>query len=182
MRKDGGQYIAYAALNRSRNADPGFDLSSYVTFGPSLRYVEDTPLYLWQFNTYWSNRQVDWRFLEYRNVEICNAFQQGTARQRREQRAIFVPAGEGTSARRRRVQVQCGLDRLSQTLDRLNKAMPDLSALYAPAVGKLYDKMLKLFLQNQPKHLEPLAYMVRGNTGGGRLVAYILKHLIDNGS
>lgn len=36
-----------------------------------------------------------------------------------------------------------------QTLDRLNKAMTSLSALYAPAVCKLYDKMLKLFLQNR---------------------------------
>ncbi|WP_158302247.1 hypothetical protein [Paenibacillus mesophilus] len=115
MRKDGGQYIAYAALNRSRNADPGFDLSSYVTFGPSLRYVEDSPLYLWQFNTYWSDRQVDWRFLEYRNVEVCHAFQQGE-----------LPDNEGNSEQysfllekgyirktEEGYKFKCGLDRLS---------------------------------------------------------------------
>ncbi|MCM3133539.1 RNA polymerase sigma factor [Paenibacillus polysaccharolyticus] len=184
MRKDGGQYIAYAALDRSHYPDPGFDMGSYVTFGPSIRYVEDTPLYLWQFNTYWSDRETDWRFLEYRNVEICHAFQQGELpdnEDNAEQYSFLLEKGYIRKTKEGYKFNAVWFDS-PQTLDRLNKAMPDLSALYAPAVGKLYDKMLNLFLQNQPKHLEPqLAYMVRGNTGGGRLVAYILKHLIDNG-
>ncbi|SIR06881.1 RNA polymerase sigma factor, sigma-70 family [Paenibacillus sp. RU4T] len=183
MRKDGGQYIAYAALNRSRNADPGFDLNRYVTLGPMLRYVEDSPLYLWQFNTYWSDRQ-DWRHLEYRDVEVCHAFRQGELPDNEENRELYSFLLEKGYIRKTEEGYKFNAVWIDspQTMGRLNKAMPDLSDLYAPAVGKLYDKMLKLFLQNQPKHLEPqIAYMVRGNTGGGRLVAYILKHLTDNG-
>ncbi|WKL03672.1 hypothetical protein Q0F98_09625 [Paenibacillus amylolyticus] len=115
MRKDGGQYIAYAALNQSHSSDPGFDLSSYVTFGPSLHYVEDTPLYLWQFNTYWSDRQMDWRFLEYWNVEICHAFQQGELpdnEENAEQYSFLLEKGYIRKTEEG-VQVQCGLDRLS---------------------------------------------------------------------
>ncbi|CAM4092687.1 hypothetical protein L1N85_10315 [Paenibacillus alkaliterrae] len=39
----------------------------------------------------------------------------------------------------------------SDTLRKLNNAMPDLSKLYAPAIAKLYEGMLQLSMQNQPK-------------------------------
>ncbi|CDN42756.1 hypothetical protein BN871_BW_00280 [Paenibacillus sp. P22] len=166
MRKDGGQYVAYAALNRSRHADPGFDLNRYVTLGPMLRYVEDSPLYLWQFNTHWSDRK-DWRHLDYRDVEVCHAFRQGELPDNEENRELYSFLLEKGYIRKTEKGYKFNAVWMDspQTMDRLNKAMPDLSDLYAPAVGKLYDKMLKLFLQNQPKHLEPqIAYMVRGNT------------------
>jgi len=37
-------------------------------------------------------------------------------------------------------------------------------------------------MQGQPKHLEPqIAYMTWINSAGGALIAYILKHLVDQG-
>ena len=88
---------------------PGFDMGSYVTFGPSLRYVEDTPLYLWQFNTSWVTARsigVSWNTGMSKFVMRSN---KGTARQRRTPSSIRSCWRKDTSARRRRVQIQCGL-------------------------------------------------------------------------
>jgi hypothetical protein len=59
--------------------------------------------------------------------------------------------------------------------------MPDLTKLHAPAIRKLYTEIHKLAMQNQPKYLEPqIAYMMKSEVSGGKLVTYVLKHLVDN--
>lgn len=76
MRKDGGQYISFATLERSVPPALSFDPSAYAYCGTMNRSQEGSPLYLWQLNTAWSDRQ-DWRYLTFGDVEICDAFRKG---------------------------------------------------------------------------------------------------------
>jgi len=183
MRKDGGQYIAYATLERNIQPDISFNPRHYTICGTMNRYQEGSPLYLWQFNTYWSDRQ-DWRYLTFKDVEVCHAFWNGDLsddESNREQIVFLLEKGYVRKSEKGFAFNAIWMDS-PETLKRLNNAIPDLSEIYAPAISHLYEKMLKLTMQNQPNHLEPqIAHMVRVNTCGGMLTAYVLKHLIDNG-
>ncbi|MDF2723782.1 MAG: hypothetical protein K0Q59_3457 [Paenibacillus sp.] len=183
-RKDGGQYIAFATLARSMKPEVSFDPRYYFINGEMTRSGgEGSPLYLWQLNTYWSDRP-HWQFLTYRDIELCYAFWKGELSNdetSREKLAYLLEKGY-IRKEANGYSFQAVWFDSPETLERLNQAMPDLTAIYAPAISQLYEAMLKLRMQNQPKHLEPqIAHMVRQNTGGGVLSAYILKHLVDSG-
>ncbi|MGM0881418.1 MAG: RNA polymerase sigma factor [Bacillota bacterium] len=183
MRKDGGHYIAYASLEKSIQPRLSFDPHSYYICGTMTRYQEGSALYLWQLNTYWSERK-DWRYLDFKDVEVCNEFWKGGLTDddtHREEYAFLLEKGY--------VRKLDGEYRFNavwidspETLNRLNRVMPDLASLYAPAITNLYEKMLELTVLNQPKHLEPqIAHFVKGSICGGVLTAYVLKHLVDSG-
>lgn len=183
MRKDGGHYIAYASLDKSIRSELSFDPRYYDICGMMTRYQEGSSLYLWQLNTYWSERK-DWRELYFKDVEVCNAFWSGNLPDEeayREHYAFLLEKGYIVKTedgyRFNAVWVDS-----PETLNRLNRTMPDLSGLYGPAMSKLYEDMLDLSILNQPKHLEPqIAHLVKGGICGGVLSAYVLKHLVDNG-
>jgi RNA polymerase sigma factor (sigma-70 family) len=183
MRKDGGQYIAYATLDRSIQPVLSFDPRYNYICGTMTRYQEGSPLYLWQLNTYWSDRQ-DWRYLNFKDVEICKAFWNGDLtdeESNREQYAFLLEKGYIRKSEGGYQFNAVWIDS-PDTLNRLNSLMPDLSKIYSSAITNLYEKTLVLVMQNQPKHLVPqIAHMVKGNTCGGLLTAYILKHLVDSG-
>lgn len=182
MRKDGGQYIAFATLERNVQPDLSFNPRYYIC-GTMNRSREGSPLYLWQLNTCWSDRQ-DWRYLTFKDVEVCHAFWKGDLsddESNREQYAFLLEKGYI-----RKSEGGCQFNAVwidsPDTLKRLNNVIPDLSHIYDSAIGNLYENLLKLKMQNQPKHLElQIAHIVRANTCGGILTAHILKHLIDNG-
>lgn len=183
IRKDGGRYIAYASLKKKKPFDLSFDPRHYSLCGTMNRSQDGSPLYLWQLNTYWSDRK-DWRFLTFKDVEVCCAFWKGELpddEAHREQYAFLLEKGyirpTENGYRFNAVWVDS-----PETLQRWNNVMPDLSGIYKPVVSRLYESLLELTMRNQPKHLEPqLAHMVRGNSYGGFLTAYILKHLVDHG-
>jgi len=183
MRKDGGHYIAYAKLIRDARPELSFDPRQYEICGAMNRYREGSPLYLWQINTHWSDRK-DWRFLTFKDVELCHAFRVGylpDIDSNREAYSFLLEKGYIRHAERGYAFNAVWLDS-PKTLGRLNEAMPDLRWLYAPAIERLHERLLKLTMRNQPKHLEPqIAHMVRGNVSGGTLNAYLLKHLLDKG-
>ncbi len=75
------------------------------------RSQSGSPLYLWQMNTSWSNRQ-DWRFLHFHDVQICDLFRRGELaddEQHREEYA-FLLEKEYILADRRWIPFQCNLD------------------------------------------------------------------------
>lgn len=183
MRKDGGQYIAFATVERSVPPALSFDPSRYAYCGTMNRYREGSPLYLWQLNTAWSDRR-DWRYLAFEDVEICAAFRSGALSDdeaNRERYSFLLEKGYIRKTADGYAFNAVWIDS-PETLRRLNDAMPDLSETYAPAIRRLYESLLKLTMQDQPKHLEPqIAHMVKGNACGGTLVTYVLKHLVDTG-
>jgi RNA polymerase sigma factor (sigma-70 family) len=183
MRKDGGQYIAFATVEKTVQPNLSFDPGHYAFCGTMTRYREGSPLYLWQLNTYWSDRK-DWRYLTFEDVEVCYAFWKGDLPDDEShcEQYAFLLEKEYVRKTAEGYQFNAVWIDSPETLKRLNDVMPDLSRFYAPAITKLYEKTLELALQNQPKNLEPqITHMVRGNTGGGLLTTYILKHLVDHG-
>ncbi|WP_422660624.1 sigma-70 family RNA polymerase sigma factor [Paenibacillus sp. EC2-1] len=183
MRKDGGQYIAYATLEKSKQPELTFDPHNYDICGTMTRYQEGSSLYLWQLNTHWSDRE-GWRDLHYKDVEVCSQFWNGGLpddESHREYYAFLLEKGYIRKSEGKYHFNAVWIDS-PETLQRLNRVMPDLSSLYTPAVTKLYENMLELSILNQPKHLEPqIAHLVHGRVCGGILTAYVLKHLVDNG-
>ncbi|WP_199615268.1 RNA polymerase sigma factor [Paenibacillus alkalitolerans] len=183
VRKDGGHYIAYATLERSNKPKLSFDPRHYSFCGTMNRACEGSPLYLWQLDTYWSDRP-GWRHLNFKDVGVCYSFWKGKLPDdelHREQYA-FLLEKEYIRKTEEGFRFNAVWIDSPEMLHRLNAVMPDLSNIYKPAIANLYEKTLAITMQNQPKHLAPqIAHMVRGNTGGGRLITYILKHLVDQG-
>lgn len=58
LRKDGGNYIAVASIDKEIEKSDNFD---YKFCGDMYRGSEELALYGWQVNTTWSNREFDWR-------------------------------------------------------------------------------------------------------------------------
>lgn len=182
-RKDGGHYIAYAHMDNKISATLSFDPRHYEICGTMRRYREGSPLYLWQLNTYWSNRP-DWSRLHVQDAEACYAYWNGDLAEEsanQEQYAFLLEKGYIRKTERGYRFNAVWLDS-PETLRKLDEAMPNLDSVYGPAMRNLYERMLKLAMSNQPKHLAPqIAHLVRGNTCGGVFMAYLLKHLVDNG-
>lgn len=183
LRKDGGQYIAYARLEGRGFQNLSFDPHHYDYNGTMNRYKKGSPLFLWQFNTYWSDRK-GWKDLNFRDVEMCSAFWTGELKDEEANRERLAFLLEKAYIRKEADGYVFNTVRIDspEILRAVNAAMPDLSGVYTPAITKLYEQMLQLVLRDHPKHLEPqLTHMVRGNTCGGGLIPYVLKHLVDNG-
>lgn len=185
IRKDGGQYIAFSQLKGEPIADLGFDPKRYYHNGAMTRRSGDSSLYLWQMDTFWSDRNAEgWRNLTYKDAQLCHVFQQGTlpddgahkedyAYLLAKQYIVKTPQGYKFNA--------IWVDR-PETAKQISAAIPDLSKIFAPVVTKLYEQMLQLAMIGQPKHLEPqIAYMTKMNTANGAIIPYILNHLVDNG-
>lgn len=183
LRKDGGQYIAYADLVTSAPLELSYNPSEYAYCGTMNRSQDGSPLYLWQLNTYWSDRD-DWRYLHYADVEQCHAFWSGALadeEQHRERYAFLIRKGYIRQAAEGWQFNAIWIDSPA-TLARLNSLLPDLSAVYAPAIARLYERVLAINLRNQPQHLHrQIAYMVKVNCGGGDLTIRVLRHLLDRG-
>lgn len=183
MRKDGGQYVAYASLEKIRQPELSFDPCYYHICGAMNRYQEGSALYLWQMNTYWSDRE-GWKDLNFKDVEVCNQFWNGDLPDDESHREHYAFLFEKGYIRKLDGEYRFNAVWIDshETLHRLNRVMPDLSSLYMPAITKLYENMLELSILHQPKHLAPqIAHLVHGRVSGGILTAYVLKHLVDNG-
>ncbi|MFE5322060.1 hypothetical protein ACFQ88_25635 [Paenibacillus sp. NPDC056579] len=181
LRKDGGRYIAYAELKSETHTDPGYDISPYQINGPMTRSGGGS-LYLWQLNTYWSDRD-GWQRLRFKDAQACYAFWNGELGDEQacmEEYAFLL-------AKQYIVKTDTGfkfnavwVDR-PETAQQIAAAIPDLSKAFAPVIQSLYEQMLLLAMRDQPRHLEPqIAYMTKLSVTNGAIIPYILKHLLDN--
>lgn len=70
----------------------------------------------------------------------------------------------------------------SETWHKVTKLIPDLSAVYGPAVDRLYERTLSICMNNQPGHVRPLMdYLCKIRALCGPIIPYVLKHLVDSG-
>ncbi|GAA3409440.1 RNA polymerase sigma factor [Paenibacillus hodogayensis] len=182
FRKDGGRYIATAHLNSGTLSTPHQEPDYYVFNGAMTRDTADG-LYLWQFNTFWSDRvSQGWANLTSRDVQKCHAYWSGSMDEetQKEDYAFLLERGYLRKDGNEYTFNTIWVDKPA-TAEAIRRLMPDLSNVYAPAIASLYEQALLLAMQNQPKHLEQqIAYMTMQNTNAGQLVPYVLKHLLDN--
>lgn len=184
IRKDGGRYIAFAHLYQDR-AEPeelGFGSEYYGVNGPMVR-CDGNGLYLWQIGTYWSG-QRDWRNLHIRDAAVCDMFWKGELSDdeaHAEQYAFLLEKGYV-------VRTQDGFKfnavwvNSLKTAEALSALLPDLVGEYRLVVEKLSGAYLEIMMRNKPKQIEnQVAYMAWLNAKSGYLLAYMLKHLVDNG-
>ena len=183
LRKDGGQYIAYAELKRDPFPDLGFDPQPYWRNGPMDR-IDRGNFSIWRFDTFWSDRDGGWRNFTPGEVELCCRFGKGELPENDahvEDYALLLSKQYLLKTAKGYTFNAVLVDR-PETLRHIHTIIPDLSPAYAPAITKLYEQALRITMQGQPKHLEPqIAYMTWINSSGGALIAYILKHLVDQG-
>ncbi len=183
-RPDGGRYIALAAVDRGDRAHSlSFDPRPYWSNGPMVRMQDGQSIYAWRIATYWSDFQ-HWNDFHYRDADLYQQFMTGLLPDREVNREAYSfllergyihPCESGYAGN----AVWCDS---SETLNRLHEALPDASGLLAQPLSDLFHGLLEVSLRKQPKHLHPqIELMVKFNAYGGRLTAYVLKQLVDEG-
>lgn len=181
IRKDGGKYIATASVKNTGTMQVSFDQQLYLNCGPMIR-SQGGSLYVWQINTYWSDRIIGWQDLNFKDAQLCNQFISGEMPENEQhyEDYAFLLSKDYIVKKNNRYELNVVWVDSEATGKQISKIIPDLSKLYEPIVTKLYDRLLNIAMKNQPKHIEPqVAYMMSGNAIGGNIVPYILKYLID---
>ena len=184
FRPDGGRYIALASIDRGdRERNVSFDPRPYWSNGPMTRMQNGQSIYAWRMATYWSDFR-HWNDFHYRDAELYQQFMTGLLPDQEANREAYSfliergyihPRGDGYSGN----AVWCDSP---ETLDRLRAAIPDASGVLKQPLAELFHGLLEVSLRKQPKHLHPqIELMVKFNAYGGRLTAYVLKRLIDEG-
>lgn len=181
MRKDGGRYIAYAYVNPT-NPVIRDDAKYYAVCGPMTRN-QGGSLDLWQLNTYWSDRS-GWQDLDFKDVQMCYRFWRGELPddEAHQEDYAFLLAKQYIRKTSQGFELNVVWVDRPETWQTVNDLIPDLSTTYASAVNRLYERALDIEMTNQPEHVRSsLEYLVKLQTVTGRLVAYVLKHLLDGG-
>ncbi|CAG7628799.1 RNA polymerase sigma factor [Paenibacillus allorhizosphaerae] len=181
LRKDGGKYIAFAELQKEPFTDLGFNPEHYRRNGPMDRSAGGN-LSIWRFDTFWSDRDGGWQNFTYKEVELCYRFWKGDLPENEahaEDYALLLSKQyllkTADGYRFNAVMVDN-----PETMRHIHTVIPDLSQAYASAITTLYEQVLRIATQGQPKHLEPqIAYTTWLNTAGGSLIPYVLKYLLD---
>lgn len=181
-RPDGGRYIAFAALKQPPNVSPLYDASYYSYCGPMIR-SDGRSLYLWQVNTYWSDR-AGWEDLNMEDIRLCHAYRRGAlADEERhgEEYAFLLRKGYllRTEAGYQFNVVWVDGPNVAQALQ---AALPDLRKEYAAVVDRLHEALVEICMQNKPNLIrDQVGILSQTAVTGGRLIAYILKHVLDAG-
>lgn len=192
LRKDGGRYIASASLlNEYKRDSGGFidqngktenSLKYYNICGPMTR-SQGGSLYLWQLNTYWSDRE-GWEQLLFRDAELCHLFWKDELvddEAHREEYAFLLSKKYLLKTEKGYKFNAIWVDS-PDTAKKVNEAIPSLTKEYEPIITMLYEKGLEIVMRNKPKHIQPqIDYIRRANAAGGMFIPYILKHLVDKG-
>ena len=153
-RKDGGQYIAYATVDR--DFDVGFDRRLYYICGDMNRDSVEFSLKAWQIDTWWCGRQGGWRdnlssdFISLMHVINGNLPQNHTNidAYRRLLDKQYLLRTESD------LEVNIVYCKDKQTGERLHASLPQPSERIKEAASKLDQAVYRLHLDGQPEHAQ----------------------------
>lgn len=179
-RSDGGQYIASASIYRLKEST---NTEEYYTMcGPMIRNAGSS-VGLWQVNTYWSNRG-DWRTVNYDDVECYQRYQKGELPddETHLEDYAFLLEKQYILRTAQGYEMNVVWVETPETWRTVTQLIPDLSAVYGPAVNRLYEQSLAITMRDQPEHVRPLIdYLTKIRAVCGPIIPYVLKRLVDSG-
>lgn len=177
-RKDGGNYVAFARINRK--FDVSYDNQIYHVCGDMTRDPDGT----WQTDTWWSGRTGGWKdnpssdFISLMHIIHGDLPENHTnidAYRRLWDKEYLVRTESGFE-----VNIVYCKDRL--TRDALHAAIPAPSERIREVAAKLDQEVYRLNLEGQPEHAHKyVQYFSQNCMSSGTMYAYVLKHLVDTG-
>ncbi|WP_042169632.1 RNA polymerase sigma factor [Paenibacillus gorillae] len=181
-RKDGGQYAAYATIDREY--DVSFDRKLYYFCGDMNRNSDELSLKAWQTDTWWSGRQGGWRdnlgsdFISLMHVINGDLPQNHTnidAYRRLFDKQYLLRTESD-------LEVNIVYCKDKQTGERLHASLPQPSERIREAASKLDQAVYQLQVAGQPEHAHKyVGYWSQNSMAMGTMRTYVLKHLVDAG-
>lgn len=181
-RKDGGQYAAYATIDRA--FDVSYEPHLYFSCGDMYRNPSDMPLEAWQFDTFWCGRQDGWvdnltsdfiRLMHVIEGDLPQNEPNLDAYRRLFEKRYLLRTESGLE-----VNVVYCPDK--QTGERLQAAIPQPPAELRDAAAQLDQEIYRLKVAGQPEHAHKyVGYWSQNSLSWGTMRAYVLKHLVDLG-
>ena len=181
-RKDGGQYAAFAKIDRQ--IEVSFDQKLYHFCGDMYRDSSDFALKAWQLDTWWCGREGGWRdnlssdyisLMHVINEDLIQNHANIDAYRRLFDKQYLLRTKSGFEAN----IVYC---KDKQTGERLHAAIPQPSERLKESAAKLDEAVYQLNLDGQPEHAHKyVRYWSQNSMASGTMRSYILKYLVDAG-
>lgn len=181
-RKDGGDYVAYATIDRK--FDVSFDRNLYSFCGDMNRESDELAMKAWQFDMWWCGRQGGWR--DNLNSDFINLVHviHGDLPQNHANIDIYRRLFDKNYLLRTDsgLEVNMVYCKDKQTGERLQAAIPQPSERIKEAARKLDQEVYRLYLDGQPEHAHKYVRCCSQNSmASGTMRVYVLKHLVDIG-
>ena len=177
-RKDGGNYVAFACVNRS--FDVSFDGRKYGACGSMTRGSDKYPIFSWQVTTCYDTREMGWRENLWTDYEYLYEFYTGALKKEPSQIEHYKRLRDkGYLTADDEVNLICvnheGAKWLGETP--FSRSLPQANDEIRALLGELSDKLYKLREPHFPEHIRPLAKLyARPN-----LRMYIIEQLVGSG-
>jgi hypothetical protein len=179
LRKDGGNYIARAAIQKELKKSDDFD---YEFCGDMNRNSEDLSILGWQINTTWTSRELDWRdnltsdyagLFHFINGELLENSVNIDVYRRLIDKGYLIKTEDGYSVN----IVYC---KNKEASDKFNEILPSPSEKLIK-LGERFDAAIyEIEKSRQPVHMhKTIRYLCQNSLT--TLKTYVLKNLVDRG-
>jgi len=179
LRKDGGNYLAFAYIQKEIKKSDTFDYSNCTEM---IRENEEHSIYGWQFNTAWSNRVDDWRdnlFSDYIELyhfiygELIEKDVNIDVYRRLIDKGYLIRTENG-------YKVNIVYSKNKDTVNKFNEMLPAPSEKVIKLSAELEKASFNIEKVGQPLHMHKvIRYLCQNKLT--TLTTYVLKNLIDRG-
>lgn len=177
-RKDGGNYIACALINKIQ--DLPFEDKYYHSCGDMARWSEKFKVIAWQFNTYWSDRS-GWKEFNAREVELCYKFKSGQLPPEDiniDDYKLLIDKGYLIKQNDQYKLNVVWCDK--RVWDTLVGILPEASQELRGLLRDLDKECYELYKMNKPRQVDKICRVWSQNSAASQsLRPYILKYLLD---
>lgn len=179
LRKDGGNYFAFAYTHKEIKESDDFNYDACVDM---LRQQEELSIKGWQLNTTWSNREINWRdnitsdyigLYHFINGELIENNTNIDAYRRLIDKVYLLKIENG-------YRVNIVYCKNKEIMDKFNEILPAPSEKLAKLEEKLYKAVYDIEKVGQPIHIHKVLKFLYQNRLA-LLKPYVLKNLVDRG-
>lgn len=180
-RKDGGNYIAFAAIH---NVDKlPFEGKYYGVCGDMTRIDKKFNCHAWQFNTYWCRRK-GWQSFTAYEAELCYKYKNGLlpySEDNVDEYKFLIDKGY-LLKEESGYKLNVLWYENKEVLDKFNLALPAPSKECLSLIKNFDKEYYEIECENKPPHINKLVkYYCQNTAASAQFTAYVLKYLVDIG-